>query len=636
MSYNTEPPYKYLASVNQRVGKTGIKFGRRANYPPGTRVVKNAKWIMYPNEAGDGYQLGLGRYNRYRKRPIRRRGTYIRESVYAPKITNYRRTTRRRAPVRRRKAAKKRRAPARRYRTGRGGFWDTLKSIGSDVGNTLLQAGAGLAKDLVAKKMGGLGRYSMVGGVPTLSGVGRYSMQGGVPVFTGTGQYGGGAAQAAVNGTHHVSNGDSALTEGSVMKQVIPSIVNAGEGEVVISHREYIADILSAGNAFSLVANLQINPGLDAKDGGAFPWLSGIAKHFQQYRFEGLAFEFVSTSGVQGTSQALGEVIMSTNYNVNDPQPANKQQMLSQAFAVSKVPAADFTHPIECDPKVTVGNGKLYVRGGPIETDNISDPRFYDMCETNIATQGQTLPASGDHITLGELWVTYQVSLYKPQIPSVSRQNTYENAAYVAYIGTVANPMVTNITGTDLFGLSTTSDVKEYDNIGMSLFSDGDPTGSNNTRSIYVKPGTYGRFRLEAIYQLRSVTGNRMNSAATLAIDPSTDPLTIGVNKASTTILPFVHNSAAITNVALDGFRAAAAQNQDLEVGSSVVTMFDLSINTLEKLPGDDTLITFKAEGTSLSSWFDGQQGLWAFRVVQIDPQELDAFDVLNNPIATI
>lgn len=513
MSFQTFDPSRYVGTVNKYVDQSGgfIAAGKRSNWPAGARVIKPAQWIMYPNESGTGYQMGLGRYRRAYRRPR----TVIRE--YAPRYISVRKPAKR--TYRRKKTATKKKskrtkvtATYKTVRSGRGGFWDTLKNIGGDVLGAVAKVAAPVGHALLAKgaqmamnKITGEGRYSVMGGVPTFSGRGGYGMSGGVPVFSGTGAYGThmgrpalmGPPQAAIGADDHM---------GQVIQQEIPNIINAGEGEIVIRHREYIADIVSTGPAFSLVANLQINPGLAPEDGGAFPWLSGIAKHFQQYRFEGLTFQFVSTSGTQGVTQALGEVIMSTNYNVNDPVPTNKQQMLTQAFAVSKVPAADFDHPIETAPSQTVGNGKLYVRGGKIETGTVSDPRFYDMCETNIATQGQNTNA-GESVTLGELWVTYQCSLYKPQIPSVSRQNTTTQSGYVAQIGGSGGKGVApDIHG--LFKYNTVGDqFWEYDNLGATLIP-GSQSVQQTGSELYFGPDVFGRFVLIVTMRVENKSGD--------------------------------------------------------------------------------------------------------------------------------
>lgn len=208
---------------------------------------------------------------------------------------------------------------------------------------------------------------------------------------------------------------------GNYIDQGVPQVYNdrGSDGAMVVRHREYICDIVSAGSAFNIAFQANINPGNKIM----FPWLSDVALKFCQYKLEGLIFHFVSTSGALSTSQALGEIIMAANYNVTDPAFVNKQQMLNEVMAVSKVPAHDAELGIECDRKQTTIN-QPYIRG--LFVPEGQDPRFYDFASVTVATQGQA--AAG--VTLGELWVSYQIALYKPSLVQPGVVNAYESVVY--------------------------------------------------------------------------------------------------------------------------------------------------------------------------------------------------------------
>jgi len=225
---------------------------------------------------------------------------------------------------------------------------------------------------------------------------------------------------AGAYGLGAYSSGASAAVE----DQEVPTITNPGgsDGPVVIRHKEFINDIVVAASdtgvdgtqPFHLFQSLIVNPG----NAVTFPWLSTIASSFTQYRFCGLQFWFKSTSGSLSTTQALGEIILSTEYNVNSPPPTSKVQMLNEIFSVSKVPAFDAHCDIETDPKQSSGSGLLYVSDNnaiPVAGES-QDLRWQNLCNFLVATQG-TQVASGKSVVLGELWVTYQVELYKPQLP---------------------------------------------------------------------------------------------------------------------------------------------------------------------------------------------------------------------------
>ena len=152
-----------------------------------------------------------------------------------------------------------------------------------------------------------------------------------------------------------------------------------------------------------------LNPGIAS----TFPWLSNIAKSFDQYQWLGLIFEFKSTTADVGSvsNLGMGTVIMSTDYDAADPPFGTKVEMENNQYTCSTKPSSSIYHAVECDPKVTV-QPQLYVRSGPLTSTSL-DLRFYDHGNFQIATQGLPAGTSG---TIGELWCTYKVAFYKPQI----------------------------------------------------------------------------------------------------------------------------------------------------------------------------------------------------------------------------
>jgi len=208
--------------------------------------------------------------------------------------------------------------------------------------------------------------------------------------------------------------GDYKIANNSIMKGGMspPYVVNSmNKGSVIVRHREYICDI-AATTAFT-VRSFPINPGLPQ----TFPWLSQIAASFEQFRMRGCLFEFLSTSSdallSTSTSTALGTVNMATQYDVAHPDFPDKRSMLNHEFANSSKPSCTFIHPIECKKSRTTIS-ELYTRDG--EVPDGSDPHLYDLGNFQIATEG--MQASGG--VLGELWVTYEVELFKQQFNILS------------------------------------------------------------------------------------------------------------------------------------------------------------------------------------------------------------------------
>nr|QKV51167.1 putative capsid protein [Crucivirus sp.] len=174
----------------------------------------------------------------------------------------------------------------------------------------------------------------------------------------------------------------------------------------VVQHREYIGDV-SSSTAFTNTT-YSINPAVPT----TFPWLSTIAKNFEEYDFKQLAFQFKSTSAdaLNSTNTALGTVIGATIYNSVNPAFTSKQQMENYEFAKSSKPSEDQVYPVECAHGENPVE-QLYTRVGPVPSG--ADPRLYDLGTFQQATVGSQAAA-----VIGELWVLYTVELYKPKLES--------------------------------------------------------------------------------------------------------------------------------------------------------------------------------------------------------------------------
>lgn len=189
-----------------------------------------------------------------------------------------------------------------------------------------------------------------------------------------------------------------------------PTVRNESDRSVVISHKEYIGDVITSPDAgdFRLMS-FMVNPG----NPSCFPWLSQLAPCFQEYQLNGCLFHFKSMSAdaLNSTNTALGQVVCATNYNVAQKNYESKFEMENTEFGSSSKPSVSFMHPIECDRRINV-LGNLYVAPGGVPPPG-SDPQFYNHANFQIATNG----FQGSSVNVGELWVTYEVILRKPIQP---------------------------------------------------------------------------------------------------------------------------------------------------------------------------------------------------------------------------
>jgi hypothetical protein len=267
--------------------------------------------------------------------------------------------------------------------------------------------------------------------------------------------------------------GDYALMSGQVTADTVPVMHSSGDSVRVV-HREFIGDITSSV-AF-VNSQFSINPGLS----GTFPWLSTIANSFEQYEFHGLMFVFRSTSAdaLNSTNTALGTVIMAADYNAASQAYQSKIQMEQSMWCVSAKPSESQMAPIECDPKLNAAR-TFYVRQSGLPSG--TDVRLYDLANFQLATVGSQAAA-----VVGELWVTYDVSLLKPQLNYGAPSQCF--TSHWSLVPTAGN-MLDGATA-------------DYNNMGVTVSAD------TITFPAYIS----GRFSISAAYQ----------GASTACVSPTT------------------------------------------------------------------------------------------------------------------
>jgi hypothetical protein len=215
-----------------------------------------------------------------------------------------------------------------------------------------------------------------------------------------------------------VGLGDYTVNKNTFMKgsDSIPSFSHMDDS-ITVTHREYVGDVLSS-TGFSLSA-YDINP----SNPQLFPWLSLLTDAFEQYEFEGLVMAFNPTAGdaVSSTNNALGTVVMSTEYDVSRPLFTSKMEMENYEYSTSCKPSDPMLHPIECNPHLDIVNSR-YI-GNRFRTTTSGSTARHDV-EDNLLKLGRfqlaTVGMQAANINVGELWVTYRVRLLKPRIADSS------------------------------------------------------------------------------------------------------------------------------------------------------------------------------------------------------------------------
>lgn len=285
----------------------------------------------------------------------------------------------------------------------------------------------------------GAGSGSIV--YPNVIGRGAYSIGGGVNfghdddwIRGGLGGYYNSSPVVSGRGAYNIKR--NSLWEG----QGPPMIENITNGPVVIRHREYIGDMTCPAGApspFNIFFQQPINPG----NPEMFPWLHQLAPMFQEWEAVGMVFEIKTMSSDYTSNVSMGTVFAAADYNVQAPAPANKQQLENMEYSQSCKPSCSILMPIECSPVKTVAT-HLYI--APNLDYNNGDPQFYDLAQVFLGSQG--LPNGGDNPigTIAELWVSYEIILYKPKISIISEAG--EEAGWYLGSPTANAPLGSNMT----------------------------------------------------------------------------------------------------------------------------------------------------------------------------------------------
>jgi len=172
---------------------------------------------------------------------------------------------------------------------------------------------------------------------------------------------------------------------------------NKGDGSLRVRHREYLRDIEPLlANTFQLWS-YPINPGLSY----LFKWLSNIGSVYESYKFNSLNFVFESS----GSTSDRGTVMIAVDYDASDLPPVSKQDLMSYRGAVRSNVWSHCAFIASKDDLLKFGVQR-YIRSGNVS----GDIKTFDVGNLYIAVQG-----TAASVTLGEVYVEYDVSFYTPQ-----------------------------------------------------------------------------------------------------------------------------------------------------------------------------------------------------------------------------
>jgi len=377
-----------------------------------------------------------------------------------------------------------------------------------------------------------------------------------------------------------------------------PSIATKRSGrsvEVHVNHREFVTDITIDNGAFTLLPQdgYAINPG----NPYTFPWLSTIAGQFTSYKCHAGSFDFVSTYGVaiggpgaitSGTTTlvspgnaSLGSVSMAVQYDTILPAWKTKTAMLSDTGSTSGRPSENQHIRWQVD-KSNLVLDTLYVRTGNVPKN--ADQRLYDIGTLYLAADGMQIPfyVLDDvpipiPMKIGELWVNYSFTFYKPMIsadpdpipdpyvPTAATAYALAEQQYLGWGGTAAiagslgtwGPM--NVKGTQDLDKGICiypTDADESPNTEM-LTSMAFPTFTNDTITFYSEDGAaQGKQR---VYEIETFFAFDTSIATTLGRGPFNyqSPRTLADGTVSTDPI-WELNNVFVANSSVNDVEAAA------------------------------------------------------------------------------
>jgi hypothetical protein len=325
--------------------------------------------------------------------------------------------------------------------------------------------------------------------------------------------------------------------------------------------REFIGNIISSTGFVN--RSYPINPGLAS----TCPWFSSIAANYDEWVPNGICFEFKSfLADFNGTNATLGSAVGAFEYDSLDPPFATKVEMEASVGAQSLRGNQDGLFGAECARSERTAP-TLYTRTGSVPIGGtISN---YDLGTFQFATSN----FSNNTDIAGELWIIYDVTLFKEQLAGGQVGNDV-SAVTIIGASTVGS-------AAPLGNLSSLPNVQQFGTLRMGYIQTGTASPDQLTFPSYIGTGSY-----RVLFQwfgtvantitLPTLTGTNATRINALG-SPSNVSAIIGSNVTGSqivttydTVWTITANNAAI-NIAHDG---------TFPIGTSGVTVFIIQMPT--------------------------------------------------------
>lgn len=183
---------------------------------------------------------------------------------------------------------------------------------------------------------------------------------------------------------------------------VDPKITVMANGNTRVVHSEYYGDLVGSTLPFWIAEIIALNPGMI----NSFPWLNEIASRFENYKFKKLNVRFLT----ERPTTESGYVAIVPDYDPHDLQPVSKTAAFQYQGVAKCAPWENMTQ-VNAKPNLHKVGKEFFVRQGILP--GATDIALYDTGNIFICVGGNS-----GAVTLGEIWIDYEVELYTPQLDS--------------------------------------------------------------------------------------------------------------------------------------------------------------------------------------------------------------------------
>lgn len=233
-------------------------------------------------------------------------------------------------------------------------------------------------------------------------------------------------------------------------RPTITSRKGRGAGTVV-THRELITGSVMGSTSFAIQNSIPLNPGLAS----AFPLLSGIAKNYEEFRWNYVRFLWIPIA----PTSAQGDVIMIQEYDANAPQPSTEVDAVNHAGTTEGNIWKELRMSFSASSMHGFGNRRF------VRTCSVAgDPKTYDSGIFYLGINNTV-----DSTTkIGKLFVEYSVELFIPRNPSIQGSlptsvAIWQNSNSQSIVTATPTPLVynTSLTSNSL-GITLGADTKTF------------------------------------------------------------------------------------------------------------------------------------------------------------------------------